>query len=119
MENLTKENFFDGMMIKYPDAMKIFCDWIDEYKKRVNWKRLFNSDSNWQDEKGKNAPAPKFHDLPIAMQYGVWLHFLSDHDVVCGNFDIENLSKSLRNEIEEWMSEIESSNPQISNPQSL
>ncbi len=79
LQNLTKENFFNQMQEKYPAAMKLFCAWIDDYKKENDWAVLFNSDSNWQDSNGKNAPAPKYHDLPLAMQYGIWLQFNSEY----------------------------------------
>lgn len=79
LENLTKENFFNRMQQQYPEAMEIFCNWIDEYKKAVNWNSLFNSNSDFQDSNGKNAPALKYYDLPLAMQYGIWLQFINEY----------------------------------------
>ena len=75
---LTKENFFDEMMTKYPKAMKKFCDWIDEYKKEVGWDGLFNAGYckclsepiRWVD-----SVVPKFHNIPYAMQYGIWIEY--------------------------------------------
>lgn len=75
MENLNKENFFNDLMKKCPKTVDSFCKWIDEYKKNVNWNKLFNSDSNWQDADGKNALAPKFHEIPIEMQVGILSRF--------------------------------------------
>lgn len=43
MENLNKENFWDELYKKYPKGMKVFCDWIDEYKKQNNWDEFFCS----------------------------------------------------------------------------
>ena len=65
MDNLTKENFWDDLMLKYPNAMKIFCAWVDEYKKKVNWNRLI-----------------KFHHLPIAFQLGVFIEFTRERDMI-------------------------------------
>lgn len=79
MQNLNKANYFDNMMQKYPKALEIFCQWIDRYKETINWNKLFNSDSEWQSSDGKNAPAPKFHDLPYELQYGVLLRFFAEH----------------------------------------
>lgn len=31
---LTKENCFNELQRMWPNAMKEFCDWVDEYKKR-------------------------------------------------------------------------------------
>lgn len=70
METLTKENFWNDLKEKYPEEMKRFCEWIDEYKKRVDWERLFASTIN--------AQAPKYHDLPIAMQFGIFLQFAKE-----------------------------------------
>ena len=75
MDNLTKENFFNALREKHPQAVEFFCRWIDEYKKSVNWNKLFNSDSDYQDANGKNAPAPKFHELPFEMQNGIIARF--------------------------------------------
>lgn len=82
MDSLTKENFWNDLMAKYPEEMKEFCGWIDDYKIRVNWLPLFNVDSDYQNYLGKNAPAPKYHDLPIAMQIGIFMQFASE----CGWF---------------------------------
>lgn len=61
-QTLTKENFFNEMMEKYPKATGHFCKWIDEYKKAVSWNDLFRGPS-------------KFHDIPYAMQYGIWIEY--------------------------------------------
>jgi hypothetical protein len=68
MENLTKENFWNEMKEKYPQAMERFCEWIDDYKRQVEWKKLFNTTYYpW-----------KFHDLPLAMQFGIWRQFIAE-----------------------------------------
>lgn len=68
MESLTKENFWNALTEKYPEQMKQFCDWVDEYKQRIDWDNLFR-------ENDSNIAAPKFHDLPIAMQFGIFCQF--------------------------------------------
>ena len=70
MENLTKENFWNDLMVKYPTAMKIFCAWIDQYKKQVGWAELFDPTGSKKDK-----DLPKYHDLPLAMQIGIFLQF--------------------------------------------
>jgi len=62
MQSLTKENFFNAVAEQCPDAMTHFCQWIDEYKKEVNWDQLF-------------APGIKFHDIPFEMQNGIIARF--------------------------------------------
>lgn len=77
-ENLNYKNYWNELFAKYPDSVTIFCNWIDAYKRLNDWKGLFNSDSNWQDAEGKNAPAPKFHEIPLAMQVGILIEFISE-----------------------------------------
>lgn len=81
MENLSKENFWNRLKEMYPDAVELFCNWIDKYKEEVGWNKLFNSDSDYQNVDGKNAPALKFHDLPFEFQNGIIARF----DIECFN----------------------------------
>lgn len=76
MDKLTKENFFNEMQQKFPKAMESFCRWIDNYKFATNWTKLFNA--GYSDRKSGSTQAPKYHDLPIAMQLGIfsqWVHY--------------------------------------------
>lgn len=75
MKGLTKENFWNDLMAKYPSAVKKFCDWIDEYKKEVGWDSLFGNHLISKTE------AIKFHDLPYDMQNGILARF----DLECFN----------------------------------
>ena len=69
MNNLSKENYFDAVKEKYPDAFADFSKWIDEYKKLVDWERLFNYGSPHYAKMGWHNP--KFHELPMEMQFGI------------------------------------------------
>lgn len=82
MENLNKENTWAELKIQFPKEIKDFFDWIDEYKIAIDWKALFNSASEWQDMHGKNAPAPKFHDIPFEMQMGIIIAYFSEREVL-------------------------------------
>lgn len=62
MDNLNKENYWNEMQAKYPEAMQIFLDWIDKYKVKVGWANLFHH-------------GIKFHDLPFEFQNGVLARF--------------------------------------------
>lgn len=75
MQNLTKENFFNEMKEKYPLAMKDFCNWIDKYKVQNNWDMLFNG--GLQITEHVETRAPKFHDLPFAMQIGIMAQYFN------------------------------------------
>ncbi len=72
-EILTKENFWNQVYEISHGEMEHFCQWVDEYKKRVGWAGLFRS------EYGRGT-APKFHDLPIAMQLGIFYQYLQETD---------------------------------------
>lgn len=63
--SLTRENFWDELMTKFPGDINRFISWIDEYKEAVGWNHLL----------GK---AIKFHDMPIAMQLGIFIQFTCD-----------------------------------------
>lgn len=73
-ETLTKENFWDRMMQDYPNATKKFCQWIDEYKKAVNWDALFASNESTMQ---LHSSKYKFHEIPHAMQLGIWLEYIN------------------------------------------
>lgn len=62
MENLGKENFWNEMMERCPKAVDVFCKWIDGYKKKVGWTKLFGA-------------SVKFHDVPYEMQMGIMNRF--------------------------------------------
>lgn len=59
---------------KYPDAWKIFSDWIDEFKIYINWQSLFRDHLNVDAE----FESPKFHHLPEPLQLGIWIQFIRD-----------------------------------------
>ncbi len=72
MQNLTKENFFNDLQVKYPHAMHYFQDWIDQYKKENNWQELFGWDL-------------KFHHLPFDMQRGILTRYAEELNLItCG-----------------------------------
>lgn len=102
IENLTKENFWNEMQKKYPKAMKKFCDWIDKYKSEHGWERLFNAgyDSGYtldRDSKMTTTQAPKYHELPLALQYGMFVQFLGELYLATG--DIQDIRKDLTSNI--------------------
>jgi len=73
-DNLTKENFWNEMQQKYPDQMKKFCSWIDEYKKKNDWNSLFpivGRPKHWMDI--------KYHHLPLAMQMGIFNEYCEEY----------------------------------------
>lgn len=90
IENLNKENFWNEMEQKYPEALNHFYAWIDKYKKEVNWDNLFgNGTFERQLPHIKNGQNPaisniiyeqdiKFHDLPIEMQIGILMRYNFD-----------------------------------------
>jgi hypothetical protein len=76
MQNLSKENFWNDLHAKYPQAVDLFCKWIDKYKVEVGWDELFNQ-AGLPDE---DKPV-KFHDIPFEMQNGILARF----DIECNN----------------------------------
>lgn len=74
MDSLTKENFWNELQEKYPEQMKVFIDWIDEYKKRVDWDLIFREGKHGSEY----AQPTHYHQLPIAIQLGIFMQFQAE-----------------------------------------
>ena len=74
-QNLNKENFFDVAAEKYPKAFDNFSKFIDAYKEKVDWWKLFNDGAivcNGVPVRNEDyTHAPKFHDIPFELQVGI------------------------------------------------
>lgn len=80
MDSLTKENFWNDLYEKFPAEMEIFCKWIDEYKNKINWNDLFTRVNCIGDQPNHcEINPPKYHDLPIAMQIGIFIQFRAEN----------------------------------------
>lgn len=95
IQNLSKENFWNALMEKYPGAVDHFCKWIDDYKKEVGWNVLFGE-------------AVKFHDLPFEMQNGILARYemelfnsVNQYASVAGHYrhQVENIFRMLQRKI--------------------
>ena len=112
--SLTKENFWNELNERLPAGTKVFCDWIDEYKERLDWSKLFNAGYvlnrhyhiGFMVDPGLTL-APKFHDLPYAFQLGIWIQFVLDRGGCAWEIDYM-FSFDLREEIEHAISMIDS-----------
>lgn len=80
-DNLNKENFWDELYADYPEAVQVFCDWIDKYKAENNWDELFNGGLLLHPSHPSDiqTSSPKFHDLPHALQMGIWIQFVQEY----------------------------------------
>lgn len=81
--SLNKENFWNELTVKYPEQMKLFLNWVNDYKQRVNWDNIFAGQNTGGQRKVLNfktpvSSAPKFHDLPIAMQIGIFFQYCTE-----------------------------------------
>jgi hypothetical protein len=83
---LTKEGFWVPLEREYPKAMAVFKAWIDEYKIAVDWDDLFISQNKFGVDSYKMIYPNdiKFHDLPDAMQVGIYLQYSlqSSHEFI-------------------------------------
>lgn len=70
--------FWDKLKEKYPHAMKDFSEWIDQYKRDVNWNWIFN------ETHSTSANIPKYHDLPDAMQFGIFQEYRFKNKIMSG-----------------------------------
>lgn len=99
MKNLNKENFWNEMQEKHPITMKKFCIFIDEFKEKHEWNRMFN-------------PKIKFHDIPIVMQIGVIHNFFIELDLKINSNEFEN-HEGIKSDIESDFSRYESKLKQL------
>ena len=76
MDSLTKENFWNELHAKYPQAVDKFCKWIDEYKKEVDWGHLILHFPHGHQKAGLPR---KFHDLPFDIQIGILMRYIEEH----------------------------------------
>jgi hypothetical protein len=110
MENLTKENCFNALTEKYPRAMELFCEWIDFYKVKNNWKELFNTfceGYSVRDSVGNPFNAPKYHELPYAMQLGIWFEFVRENGGYKWDDLINSRTYNLRDDMDSYFEEME------------
>ena len=79
MERMNKANFWDKLETEYPEQMGDFKKYIDEYKRREDWANLFPGRIIYGDDdvmgKYRQVIPVKFHDLPNAMQIGIFIQY--------------------------------------------
>ncbi len=67
MENLSKENYWNDLMERFPSSVKEFGDWFDKWKVQY-WNRFF-------DERFYEFTLDHF---PFEMQYGIIFKYFRD-----------------------------------------
>ena len=95
-ETLTKENFWNELEQNYPKAFNHFMKWLTKYKKENEWNELFNDfPAGTSTDCDIEFIAPEYHELPIAMQFGIFTEFSFNFGAELGlqiafvsNFDI-------------------------------
>jgi hypothetical protein len=78
-QSLNKQNFWNDLHEQFPKSVDMFCKWIDDYKKGVQWDHMFRRQT-YTDHQSETSTIldfriAKFHDLPIAMQIGIIFQF--------------------------------------------
>lgn len=76
--------FWDSLEKSCPKEVKAFKAWLTEYAEEIDWHTLFDD------------PFTPFHDLPDAMQFGVYIQygFETEGPVYIGEF--EEIHESIR-----------------------
>lgn len=72
--NLNKKDFWNGIIGQYPKAGKLFCNWIDDYKRAISWELYFVNCTT-------ESHHIKFHDLPLDMQIGIIVRFFWENNM--------------------------------------
>lgn len=78
MKNPPLDNFWYGIKEKYPEYFNDFSEWFKVYKEKVGWKKIFNEIVAFRMYASVVTKAPKFYKLPIAMQIGIFLQYVSE-----------------------------------------
>lgn len=117
IQALTKENFWNDIEARYPKTMERFNEWIDTYKEENDWDKLFNGNvylgskeltikattgsidsKHWFSEE---TASPKYHELPIAMQVGIFFQFTSEfHSEISAADMYHNIKEAIRNDMD-------------------
>lgn len=97
LEDLNKINFWQAVEVLYPKATAYFKLWVDGYKADNDWDDLFNDhdmDKNRDIDFGNatySCQSPKFHDIPFAMQMGIFTQFLAEQ-----GSEVETMVKDMK-----------------------
>jgi len=93
IRQLTKENCWDELKKRFPEAMDVFGAWLDEYKIESDYFKLFRNDLLFIEPNNakvtdrqvvplKEPPTrprhPRFHELPGELQFGIFCAFIHD-----------------------------------------
>ena len=92
-ENLNAE-FWEDLSKKYPMGTKRFYDWLERYKLKVDWIKLFWAQAiPVNDENGvtRYRRRPEFSDLPKALQIGIWIEFRTSRRFIAWNVDLTEI----------------------------
>lgn len=100
MIRMTKAEFWLPLEVKYPLQMADFRRWIDEYKRREKWSRFFRYEHAVD---GTELHAPKFHDLPNALQLGMFIQYTVENG---GRSFIDQRLVENELSMEEWVNRI-------------
>lgn len=108
--DLTPENFWTEMKTHYPKAVTAFGRWIDQYKVDNDWDKLFKEIAT-VDGLFSYIPAPKYHQLPWAIQFGIWLEFRDslrqDRKLIPRPYTFETISKFIEADLDSLQSFLE------------
>lgn len=102
---MNQRVFWYALSTQHPLQMHDFRNWIDEYKRRVHWPQLFNTGDmmNYGRMVGDNISQhnPKFHDLPQAMQIGIFIQYTVENGGAVFFTDMDSM-KAIINGISQW-----------------
>lgn len=75
IDNLNAKFWMD-LQSQHPENMGLFLKWLDKYAKDNKWNELFNYGSPAYAKMGWHNP--KYFDLPVAMQAGIFAQFMAE-----------------------------------------
>lgn len=98
---MNRSEFWDILSEKYPEEVGDFTHWCDEFKRRYNWFGIFREGADTIETPLGTAvihKSIKIHDLPQAMQIGIFLQYTIEHGgpvLFCG-ITMESTIRSIK-----------------------
>lgn len=81
---MMDQQFWKDLFEKYPEVVGKFREWIDQYKVKHHWNDLFP-----YKEREHYFADIKFHNLPDAMQWGVFQLFKEENKLIDTEFPLD------------------------------
>lgn len=96
VQPLTKENFFNDLEKECPDAVEDFKQWIDEFKVKIGWDKIFVCNPG-------TGQVLKFDSIPFELQTGIIGRYIVERMCAITETGVQNYERSAGREHREHL----------------